>query len=129
MEEETLDQILLEQLHAAKNGHKLIKRLKKLIKNDPGVDALEHQNKIRIEFFENMIQDKDLLKKKNKKKRKKQSDLLSRNPVYEAYRFALFVTILGYNTMTDNMKNYFSFFKKENNENKNIRTKESSRSS
>lgn len=74
MEEETLDQILLEQLHAAKNGHKLIKRLKKLIKNDPGVDALQHQNKIRIEFFENMIQDKSLLVKKIKKKHK-QSDL------------------------------------------------------
>lgn len=113
MEEETLDQILLEQLHAAKNGHKLIKRLKKLIKNDPGVDALQHQNKIRIEFFENMIQDKSLLVKKIKKKKHKQSDLLSRNPVYEAYRITLFATLYGYNLVSQSLKTYAGFFRKE----------------
>ena len=112
MEEETLDQILLEQLHAAKNGHKLIKRLKKLIKNDPGIDALQHQNKIRIEFFENMIQDKSLLVKKLKKKKHKQSDLLSRNPVYEAYRLTVFISIYGLNLLTQTIKNYTYTFKK-----------------
>ena len=112
MEEETLDQILLEQLHAAKNGHKLIKILKKLIKNDPGIDALQHQNKIRIEFFENMIQDKSLLVKKLKKKKHKQSDLLSRNPVYEAYRLTVFISIYGLNLLTQTIKNYTYTFKK-----------------
>lgn len=119
MEEETLDYILLEQLHAAKNGKKLIKRLKKLIKNDPGVDALEHQNKIRIEFFENMIEDKSLLVKKLKKKKHKQSDLLSRNPVYEAYRITIFATLYGFNVMTTSLKNYLSLFKKDDNEKNN----------
>jgi len=113
MEEETLDQILLEQLHAAKNGHKLIKRLKKLIKNDPGVEALHHQNKIRIEFFENMIQDKSLLIKKLKKKKQKQSDLLARNPFYEAYRLTIFATLYGYNVLSQSIKNYTTFFRKE----------------
>lgn len=116
MEQESLDLILLEQLHSAKNGQKLIKRLKKLIKNDPGLEALEHQNKIRIEFFENSIENKELLKKKNKKKPQSQSDLLSKNPLYESYRFMVFTTIYGYSLMVDNMKNYLSFFKKDKNE-------------
>ena len=116
MEQESLDLILLEQLHSAKNGQKLIKRLKKLIKNDPGLEALEHQNKIRIDFFENNIENKELLKKKNKKKPQSQSDLLSKNPLYESYRFMVFTTIYGYSLMVDNMKNYLSFFKKDKNE-------------
>lgn len=113
MEEETLDSILLDQLHSTRNGQKLIKRIKKLFKKDPNIDALEHQNKIRIEFFENMIEDKELLNQKNKKKPQKESDLLSRNPVYETYRFTMFASLYGYTVMIDTMKNYLDFFKKE----------------
>ena len=113
MEEETLDSILLDQLHSARNSQKLIKRIKQLFKKDPNIDALEHQNKIRIEFFENMIEDKELLNQKNKKKPQKESDLLSKNPVWETYRLAMFASLYGYTVMTNTMKNYLAFFKKE----------------
>jgi hypothetical protein len=113
---EDLDQILLEQLHAAKNGHKLIKRLKKLIRKDKGLDALERQNKIRIEFFENMIENKELLRQKSKKKKKKDSDLLSRNPFYEAYRYTVLASVYGYTVMSSAMKDYWSFFRKTKDE-------------
>lgn len=119
MEEENLDNILLDQLHSARNGQKLIKRIKQLFKKDPNIDALEHQNKIRIEFFENMIEDKELLKQKNKKKPNSESDLLSKNPVYEAYRFTMFASLYGYSLMLDTMKQYITFFKKDDNEKNN----------
>lgn len=119
MEEETLDSILLDQLHSARNGQKLIKRIKQLFKKDPNIDALEHQNKIRIEFFENMIEDKELLNQKNKKKPQKESDLLSKNPMLETYRLAMFASLYGYTVMIDTMKNYLSLFKKDDNEKNN----------
>jgi len=119
MEEESLDLILLDQLHSARNGQKLIKRIKQLFKKDPNLDALEHQNKVRIEFFENMIEDKELLNQKNKKKPQRESDLLSKNPMLETYRFAMFASLYGYTVMLDTMKNYISYFKKDDNEKNN----------
>jgi len=105
---------LLDQLHAAKNGQKLIKRLKQLLKKDSGLDALEHQNKIRIEFFENMIEDKELLNQKNKRKPQRESDLLSKNALVETYRLAMFASLYGYTLMVNTMKEYITFFKKDN---------------
>ena len=116
---EELDRILLDQLHSAKHRQKLIKRLKKLIIGDKGLDALEHQNKIQIEFFENMIENKELLKEKPKKRNTKDSDLLSRNPFFEAYRLTWFASLYGYTVMTETMKNYWSFFRKTKDEEKN----------
>jgi hypothetical protein len=115
---EELDKILLEQLHAAKNGQKLINRLQKLLKNDKGLNDLKHQNKIRIDFFENMIENKQLLNQKSKKKKKKDSDLLSRNPIYEAYRYTILASMYGYTIMSSAMKDYWSFFRKTNDEKK-----------
>lgn len=116
MEEKDLDHILLEQLHSARNRQKLIKKLKKLFKHDPGLNDIEFQNKETIKYFENMIKDKQLLHKKMKTKPKKESDLLSRNPIYEAYKFTFFVSTYGYIAMMDTMKNYLSYFKKDKNE-------------
>jgi len=114
MEEESLDLILLDQLHSARNSQKLIKRIKQLFKEDPNLDALEHQNKVRIEFFEKMIEDKELLNQKNKKKPQKESDLLSKNPVWETYRLAMFASLYGYTVMLNSIKQYIAFFKKDN---------------
>lgn len=107
-----LDEILLEQLHAAKRSKKLVKRIRKLFKNDPAIDKGEVYIDGRIQFFENMIQDKSLLLKKVKKKKTKQSDLLSRNPVYEWYRNTMFITNLGYKMFTDSLSQYMSYFRK-----------------
>lgn len=108
-----LDEILLDQLHAVKRSKKLLKRLKKLYrKPDPYIEKGEVYIENKIKFFESMIQDKSLLFKKPKKKKTKQSDLLSRNPAYEWYRNAMFVTNFGYKMFTDSISQYMSYFKK-----------------
>lgn len=109
-----LDEILLDQLHGAKRSKKLVKRLRKLYrKPDSYLDKGEVYIDGRIQFFESMIQDKSLLVKKVKKRKVKQSDLLSRNPVYEWYRNAMFVTNFGYKMFTDSVSQYMSYFRKD----------------
>ena len=66
----------------------------------------------RIQYFETMIQDKELLKKKHKKKKQKDPDILARNPVYEWYRVAFMATTLGYKMLMDSAVTYMSYFKK-----------------
>ena len=108
-----LDLILLEQLHQSRRNKKTIKRVKKLLKDDPAVDKGEEYIDNRIAFFESMIQNKSLLsKKQKKKKRNKDPDILARNPFYEAYRQALYVTVFGYKMFTDSVSGYMSYFKK-----------------
>lgn len=108
-----LDEILLEQLHSARRRIRLIKRLKKLLKNDKGLVEGEKIVEKKIQFFESMIKDKSLLKKKIKKKKQKESDLLSRNPIYEWYRNAFLFTTVGYKIVLDSITGYMSFFKKD----------------
>lgn len=111
-----LDEILLEQLHNARKSRKRIKRVRKLLKNDPVVDKGEEYIDNRIKFFENMIQDKTLLYKKAKKRKKnKDPDILARNPVYELYRQTLYFTIFSYKMITDSVTGYMSYFKKDKN--------------
>jgi len=108
-----LDLILLEQLHQSRRNKKTIKRVRKLLKNDPAIDKGEEYIDGRITFFETMIQNKSLLsKKQKKKKRNKDPDILARNPFYEAYRQALYVTVFGYKMFTDSVSGYMSYFKK-----------------
>ena len=66
----------------------------------------------RIQYFETMIQDKELLKKKHKKKKQKDPDVLARNPVYEWYRVAYIASTLGYKMIMDSATAYMSYFKK-----------------
>jgi hypothetical protein len=108
-----LDEILLEQLHSARRRIRLIKRLKKLLKNDKGLIEGEKLVEKKIRFFESMIEDKSLLKKKVKKKKQKESDLLARNPVYEWYRNVFLFTTVGYKIVWDSLTGYMSFFKKD----------------
>jgi hypothetical protein len=108
-----LDIILLEQLHQARKSKKTIKRVRKLLKNDPVMDKGEEYIDNRITFLESMIQNKSLLHKRHrKKKRNRDPDILSRSPVYEMYRHTLYFTVFGYKMLTDSVKNYMSYFKK-----------------
>ena len=108
-----LDLILLEQLHQSRRNKKTIKRVRKLLKNDPAIDKGEEYIDGRIAFFETMIQNKSLLsKKQKKKKRNRDPDILARNPAYEMYRQVLYVTVFGYKMLTDSVSHYMSYFKK-----------------
>ena len=108
-----LDLILLEQLQQARRNKKTIKRVRKLLSNDPAIDKGEEYIDGRITFLESMIQDKSLLhKKQKKKKRNKDPDILARNPIYEVYRQALYVTVFSYKMFTDSVSHYMSYFKK-----------------
>ena len=81
--------------------------------NDPAVDKGEEYIDGRIAFFETMIQNKSLLdKKQKKKKRNKDPDILARNPVYDMYRQALYVTVFSYKMLSDSVSQYMSYFKK-----------------
>jgi len=68
---ENLDEILLDQLNSARKTAKLIKRLKKYYKNDYKIIECEKNNILRQQFFENMIENKNIINTKiNKKKNK-----------------------------------------------------------
>ena len=74
-----LDHILLDQLHHAKRSKKAVKRVKKLCPNDPLVLVGDELIDKRIQFFESMISDKTLLRKKHKRKIKNNGRRKSRN--------------------------------------------------
>ena len=108
-----LDLILLDQLQQARRNKKTIKRVRKLLSNDPAIDKGEEYIDGRIAFFETMIQNKSLLdKKQKKKKRNKDPDILARNPVYEMYRQTLYFTVFGYKMLSYSVSGYMSYLKK-----------------
>lgn len=110
---EELDDILLEQLHECKRRKKLIKRLRKVMKNEHLLYVGEEMVDKKIQFFEDMIENKSLLSKKPKKRKTTQSDLLARNPVYEWYRNTMFITTITYKMLSDYVSSYMSYFKKD----------------
>lgn len=106
-----LDDILLEQLHSAQRSLKAVKRHLKLMPTDPwlnrGVTILEK----KIKFFESMIQNKELLKKKRKKKTKEcNPDILTRSPIYTMYRDAMIITNISYRFFMDVAHSYISLY-------------------
>lgn len=108
-----LDLILLEQLHRSRKSKRTIRRIKKLLKNDPVMDKGEEYIDNRIAFFESMIQNKSLLHKRHrKKKRNKDPDILARGSMYEMYRHALYFTVFGYKMFADSLTGYMSNLKK-----------------
>ena len=108
-----LDEILLDQYHSAKRRKKFYKRMKKLMPTERLLIVGEQMNDGYISFYESMIEDKELLIKKHKKKKQKDSDILARNPVYEWYRQALYITVFSYKTFVDSAVHYMSWFKKK----------------
>ena len=109
---EELDLILLEQLHNVKRQKKIVKRHRKLLGNDPWLEKGDIALNKRIEYFESMISDKTLIKKKHKKKKEKDPDILARSPAYEWYRTAFYTTTFGYRLLMDSISQYMSYFKK-----------------
>ena len=67
---EELDHILAEQLHNTRKALKIIKRHQKLMPTDPNIEEGIKLIENKIKFFESMIQNKELIKKKPKKKKK-----------------------------------------------------------
>jgi len=110
-----LDHILLDQWHSCKRRKKIYKRVKKLLQNDPLIAIGEEMLDKKMQFLENMISDKSLLQKKHNRKKEKDLDILARNPVYEWYRQALYVTVFSYKMFSDSVSQYMSYFKKGNN--------------
>jgi hypothetical protein len=111
-----LDEILLEQLHNSMRNRKHLKRVSRLLKNDPVVEKGKLYIEGRIKFFETMIEDKSLLNEKPKRKKVRESDLLAKNPVYEWYRTVMYITLFSYKTFVESATSYMSYFKKDNNE-------------
>lgn len=116
MEEKDLDHILLEQLNSAKNTKKTIKRIKGFFPHDDGLHMVEIQNNLRIKFFESMIQDKSIINKKIIKKKPKENDILYKNPLIEVYKYTMFISVYGYVVLSEYVKSYTSYFKKDSNE-------------
>ncbi len=109
-----LDEILLHQLHVSMRNRKHLRRIEKLLKNDPVVKKGKAYIEGRIKFFESMIEDKTLLHKKIKRnKKEKENDLLARNPIYEWYRNAYLISKISYSAMYDFFQAYMSNFKKD----------------
>jgi len=107
---EELDHILVEQLHSTKKSLKVLKRHQRLMPTDPwirkGIILIEN----KIEFFEGMIQNKELIKKKKKKKKECNPDILTRSPIYTWYRDAMIVSNIGYRFFADMAQNYISLY-------------------
>lgn len=91
--------------------------MKKLMPLEKQLIDGEIANAKMIQFFEQFIIDKSLLVKKHKKK-KQQTDILAKNPVYEWYRQALYITVFSYKMFAESATQYWSYFKKDNNEKK-----------
>lgn len=106
-----LEEILLDQLHAAQRQRKRIKRMIRIMPHEPLLREGEIMVTKRIQFYETMIQDKSLLHKKVKKKKKeKDPDILARGIFREWYRNAYVLTKVSYNIMSKSVQTYMSFF-------------------
>ena len=107
------DQIILDQLQVAYYIKRKIKKAKKIMRDDPLIDMFLEANKRRIDFFENMIDDKNLLSKKHKKKKKKPKDILTGESNKDLYRFCrdfVYHTVFNYKIAKDYV--YVTLFRK-----------------
>lgn len=78
---------------------------------DPWLNKGVPQIEKKIQFFENMIQNKELIKKKKRKKKKEHNlDILSRSPIYTFYRDALIATNIGYKFFVDIAQSYITLY-------------------
>ena len=109
-----LDEILLEQLHVARHIAKKMRKARKVMGPDPTLLICQAMNEKKIQFFENMINDKTLLQKKHKRKKtNKDPDILARSTSYEWYRNFMIASNIGYKMMIDSFQAYMSFFRKD----------------
>jgi hypothetical protein len=110
---EELDHILVEQLHSTKRQLKIVKRHLRLMPTDPWLNTGVGKIQNRMQFFENMIENKELIKKKKKKKKDRNQDILTRSPIYTLYRDAMIVTNIGYRFFADIAQSYISLYTKK----------------
>lgn len=111
-----LDEILLDQYHAAKRRRKIYKRMRNLMPYENLIHIGEQMTDNNIVFFASMINDKSLLKNNHNKKRQKEKDILLRNPVYEWYKTIIYMSLVGYKTFMGSATQYMSYFKKDKND-------------
>ena len=112
-----VDEILLDQYHSAKRTMKVLKRFKKLFPENKELFKAEEANKLRQKFFEDMIENKDVLNKKVKKKDKqKAEDVLDKNPVYYMYRNTIMAAAFGYMFFSSSVQKYWEQFRKDKND-------------
>ena len=76
---------------------------------EEGIKLIEN----KIKFFESMIQNKELIKKKPKKKKECDPDILARGMIHTWYRNAFFVSTIGYKIMLEAAQDYMSMFIKK----------------
>jgi len=105
-----LDYILVEQLHSTRKQLKIVKRHLRLMPTDPWLNKGLPQLEKRIQFFESMIENKELMKKRRKRKKECNADILTRNPIYTWYRDAMIVTNIGYKFFSDIAQSYISLY-------------------
>ena len=110
---EELDHILAEQLHNTRKALKVLKRHDRLMPNDPNIKKGLTYIENKIKFFEGMIQNKELIKKKPKKKKECDPDILARGMLHTWYRNAFFVSTIGYRMMLEAAQDYISMFNKK----------------
>ena len=67
----------------------------------------------KIQFFESMIHNKELIKKKVKKKKECNPDVLTRSMAYLWYRDAYFISTYGYRVMLRAAQGYLSLLTKK----------------
>ena len=121
--EEELEQILLDQYHVSKHIGKRMKRARSLMGDDPLLIQFQGLNEKRTMFFESMIQNKQLMKKKKRKIKKRHHDLLARHPLVEMYKYAWMTTCYGYNIVIESFKGFRNLYRKNNNEKNDIKSK------
>ena len=81
--------------------------------NDPSIKKGLNIIENKIKFFEDMIQNKELIKKKPKKKKECDPDILARSMIHTWYRNAFFVSTIGYRMMLEAAQDYISMFNKK----------------
>lgn len=115
MEKESLEQILLDQYHLSLRLSKKMKKARKIMGEDHLLIEFQNLNEKRTQFFEQVIEDKTLLHKKQKKKKQKSIDILAKNPIHEAWRSALKITFISYRIFGNYILNLYKKDKNEKN--------------
>lgn len=106
---EDLDEILAEQYHTTKQRLKLVKRLRKVFNYQSDLDLVENQIHLTMQFYESMICDKRLLKKKIRTK-PRTNDILAKNNFRNVMKSVFTVSTLSYKMMTSYWESYMSFW-------------------
>ncbi len=114
--EEELDHILMDQYHIYKKLGKKMETARKLMGDDPLLMEFQALNKKKIQFFENMIENKQFLKKKKRKTKKKSDDFLARHPLIDIYKYAWMTTIYSCSMVMRSLKGFINLYKKDTNE-------------